>query len=212
MLQEVDIEVIRALCDPFPEDHGFVLRLRQNQKALFLSHWKDHFEWLFAASIFPKGSTILDWGCGTGHSDVLLAAHGYKVVGADIDELGITIANYVRSLQSPTIQSLVSFHLEAPKLDYSAAWSSHVLEHVPKAEWRDFFSKIYEAGASSVLLSVPLGRAYFDPDHKNFWDSEIALSEDLGHHGKVEVNWVRCDKSNEVLRAMLTLRAENSGL
>ncbi len=204
-LQEVDIEVIRTLCQPYPAEHGFVLRLRQNPGALYLAHWQNHFEWQFAASVLPAQGRILDWGCGTGHSDFFLAAKGFEVIGVDIDPLGIQIANYVRSLQDQSIQNAVSFQLEAPKLDYDAAWSSHVLEHVPTDEWMEFFAKIRQTGAPSVLISVPLKRAYFDPDHKNFWENAEHLSEDLQTYSDVEIDWVVVNAEHEVIRAMLRL-------
>jgi SAM-dependent methyltransferase len=40
---------------------------------------------LLAGGAFgPRGAAVLDAGCGTGDNAVLLAAHGYRVVGLDI--------------------------------------------------------------------------------------------------------------------------------
>lgn len=204
-LQEVDLEVIRELCRPYPEDHGFVLRLRQNPSALYLAHWQNHFEWQFAATVFSPGARILDWGCGTGHSDLFLVAKGYQVIGVDPDPLGISIAQYVRSLQAPSLQDSLSFHHKAPAEAFDVAWSSHVLEHVPKEEWMDFFGQIRATGAPSVLISVPLKKAYFDPDHKNFWDSAEDLSRDLEECSDVRVDWAVVNNEHEVIRAMLSI-------
>jgi SAM-dependent methyltransferase len=203
--EEIDIAVIQALCKGHPRDRGFGARLVSNPKALFLSHWVNHFEWQFAAQCFPVGSLILDWGCGTGHADIFLARQGYQVVGTDISRLGIQIASYVRSLQTPELINRVSFHLEAPQLPYDFAWTSHVLEHVPKDEWQEFFRLITNAGASQVLVSVPRDRAYFDPDHKNFWQNPAELEADLVSFGKVVPLWASEDPVNEVLRAMVRI-------
>lgn len=207
---EIDFEVLKAFCRGYPDSNGFVERLRHNPKALFLSHWENHFEWKFAAATFPPGSLILDWGCGTGHSDIFLARNGYTVVGFDIDRLGITIASYLRSLESAEVMNRLLFSLRAPISPYSFAWSSHVLEHVPRNEWQKFFENIADAGASRALLSVPLGRAYFDPDHKNFWNDETAFAADLRASGNITVDWTRVDVEHEVIRAMVSIRPPRS--
>ncbi|MCB0324280.1 MAG: methyltransferase domain-containing protein [Bdellovibrionales bacterium] len=204
--REIDLGVIEALCRAHPDESGFKERLRVNRGALYLAHWAQHFEWQYAARIFSPGARVLDWGCGTGHSDVFLALVGFTVVGYDPDPLGIQIASYLRSLQEEPFLSRMSFHLEAPREYYEWAWASHVFEHIPSDEWSDAFRQIKTAGACRVLVSVPLGAAYFDPDHKNFWYDSSAFAADLERAGVELGAPAEVDRENQVIRAVVKLR------
>lgn len=54
---------------------------------------KDHVErYEFAASVLPPKARVIDFACGVGYGTRILASHGYKATGCDIDREAITYA------------------------------------------------------------------------------------------------------------------------
>ena len=53
--------------------------------------WADYIERHFRRGI--PGKTILDLACGTGSLSVLLAEHGYRVIGVDLSEEMLAVAD-----------------------------------------------------------------------------------------------------------------------
>jgi len=187
-------------------DQVFIERLKKNPSALKMSFWKDHFE-IKALKNYPEISgVILDFGCGSGHSDIYLARKGKRVHGIDMSPVGIAIAGYLRSLESTEVKKRLTFSVNDVTCDkpegllFDSVWSSHVFEHIPDpdpvlAGLRNWVKK-----GAYLLIIVPLGFAYDDPGHVHHFFN----AEQLKTHLKNFVKVVRVDvhEKDRVLRAL----------
>jgi SAM-dependent methyltransferase len=153
-----------------------------DSKVRELENWHDHFEWRYVADHYEP-RRVLDFGCGYGYGDIYLAREGFCVVGYDISEERIGVAQHLRGLQSANIQDRLTFCLSAIfKWNYELVWISHVLEHIPLALWPHEFDLIQlscETDDVPILVSVPLGHAYDTEEHVNHWDTAEVLASDL---------------------------------
>ena len=193
-------------------DRLFVRRLDDNPKALKLSFWEDHFEWK-ALKEYPEiKGRLLDFGCGSGHSDIFLARNGMAVHGIDMSSLGIAIANHLRSREDSAVRDRLSFSLVdvtrdfSPKELFDAGWASHVFEHI--AEPGPILKGLsrWLKPEACLLASVPLGHAYDDPDHVNhFPDAEhfAVYLQRYVHISRIDV----CDEF-KVLRALCVFKED----
>jgi len=190
-------------------DQVFIRRLQTNPVALRMSFWENHFE-LKSLSSYPEISgRILDFGCGSGHLDILLARSGKSIHGIDMSTIGINIANALRSEENEAVQSRLSFAVvditrELPKVaKFDSAWSAHVFEHI--ADPGPIFAglKNWLKSGAYILISVPLGHAYDDPDHVNHFFHVEELRSFLAGHIRV----IKIDTSYEyeVMRALCRL-------
>jgi len=191
-------------------DQVFVRRLAAYPKALSLAFWKDHFEWKALGEYPQIKGCMLDFGCGTGHSDILLARSGRSVHGIDISPLGIAIANHLRSGEDETVRGRLSFSVADVARDlpagglFDSAWASHVFEHIAEPGPVLTGLRRWLKPAAWLLISVPLGHAYDDPGHVNHFTGEENLSQYLRKYVQV----ARIDVSEEfkVLRALCRFR------
>lgn len=172
-------------------DKVFQERLKVNPRALKMDFWEQHFE-LDSIRCFEEiTGRVLDFGCGSGHLDVLLARRGMTVHGIDLSPIGINIANKLREREAQDIQNLVSFAVadvisQKPSGElFDSAWSAHVIEHIvdPAPVLKGLQNWVKPGG--HLLISVPLGNAYDDPGHVNHFFSAHDLFEFLNPHIKV---------------------------
>jgi SAM-dependent methyltransferase len=187
-------------------DEVFVQRLLKNPKALKLSFWEDHFEWKSLRDYPEIEGRILDFGCGSGHSDIFLARNGYTIHGVDLSSIGIRIASYLRQRENITVQGRLHFSVadvtnSLPETErYDAIWSAHVFEHIadpgPVLQGLRHWVKL----GAYLLVSVPYGNAYDDPGHVNHFYSPEELVNYLEGH----VTVLKIDVSTQfnVLRAL----------
>jgi 2-polyprenyl-3-methyl-5-hydroxy-6-metoxy-1,4-benzoquinol methylase len=171
-----------------------------------MSFWKDHFEWKSVGAYPGISGTVLDFGCGSGHLDVMLARQGYRVHGVDMSAIGIRIAEYLKSKESAAVQAGLSFQLadvtrELPTgAPFDSAWSSHVFEHIADpGPVFEGLSRWLKRGAS-LLISVPLGRAYDDPGHVHHFDDGLQLRAHLSRY--VEISRIDVSHEHQVIRAV----------
>lgn len=189
-------------------DQVFIERLRKNAAGLKMAFWKDHFEHHALNQYSEIKGTILDFGCGSGHSTILLARNGYVIHGIDMSPIGISIAKNLMKLENESTQKRVSFSItdvlkQTPKthqLHFDSIWSSHVFEHIlDPAPILKGLKKWVKKGAY-ILISVPYGDAYDDPGHvHHFWSAS-----QIRDHFKNEMKICKIDidKQNHVIRVL----------
>lgn len=183
----------------------FLDRLKVHPKALTMSFWKNHFEWNDLLTYPEINGTVLDFGCGSGHSDIFLARNGRAVHGIDLSEIGIAIAEYLRERESPEIRANVTFQVadvlkDKPETLFDSAWASHVFEHIPDPAPVLAGLRGWLKPGARMLVSVPLGRAYDDPSHVHHFNCEEELRQ-LLERGVV-VERIDCNQDHKVLRAI----------
>ena len=192
-------------------DQVFIQRLYANPRALKMDFWEDNFE-LDSINHFKEISgRILDFGCGSGHLDVLLARRGITVHGIDLSPIGIKIANSIRERETQAVRQLVSFSVAdvisskpCGKL-FDSAWSAHVFEHIADpGPVLDGLQNWVNPGGH-LLISVPLGNAYADPSHVNHFFSAQELFQFLGPH--IQVKKIEENQKFQVIRALCVFGA-----
>ncbi|MDR3580288.1 MAG: class I SAM-dependent methyltransferase [Oryzomonas sp.] len=187
-------------------DKVFLERLKVNPRALKMNFWEKHFE-LDSISCFEEiCGKVLDFGCGSGHLDVLLARRGMTVHGLDLSPIGINIANRLRERETQDVKKLVTFSVadvisQTPVGElFDSAWSAHVFEHIadPGPVLTGLQNWVKPGG--HLLISVPLGKAYDDPGHVNHFFSAHELYQFLIPH--IEVKKIEENHEFHVIRAL----------
>ena len=82
--------------------------------------------------VFLKGKTVLDIGCGHGSNASVLAKHGARVVGIDIDDSRLAIARQFSSHENIEYVNVDLASLVGRHFDLITVFD--VLEHVPEYE------------------------------------------------------------------------------
>lgn len=188
-------------------NQGFKERLDSYSQALKMSFWVNHFDAHYMINSPYVNGKILDFGCGSGHIDVVVARHGYTVHGIDLSSAGIGIANYIKSLEDDNVKSNLSFSLEDVTSEpdvyhqYDCCMSTKVFEHIlnPQDIIAGIGKRVKPGGF--LIVSVPLGHAYDCESHVHHFADEKALE----NHFKpfIEVVIIEKDATNQVLRAVL---------
>ncbi|HKW40417.1 MAG TPA: class I SAM-dependent methyltransferase [Gemmatimonadales bacterium] len=130
----------------------------------------------------PAGKRVLDYGCMDGVFSFALAHAGGLVVGYDVAPAAIAQA---RAFQGGARQPL--FTLDAPTRGaFDLVFCCEVLEHIP--DDRAFVGELvgYLAPGGTVVGTTPVGRSFWDPDHKRAYD-EPTLRRALEPWGRVQV-------------------------
>lgn len=198
------IEIAQEIDDK--EDIFYKRIFGKQRHTMYFKFWADHFEYKHMMDQPEIQGKVIDFGCGSGHSDICLANYGYTVHGIDNSSTAIAIANHLKSIQSKEIQDRVSFqclHLDGTveEADYDAAWSSHCFEHVEDpTEIFDGLRKLCKP-AANMLISVPFKEHYNHPTHVHWWYSEKEFEDYLSQWAKV----LDVTRKNTVLRALLEL-------
>ena len=206
---EPDIkELGKLIQDIGDKDDIFYIRMFGKQRhTMYFKFWSKHFEYLDLLESYPEISGhMIDFGCGSGHSDICLAFKDRKIHGIDNSRTAIVIANYLKSLQAHEIQDSVSFEClyldkTVEEAEYDSAWSSHCFEHIEDPT--DAFEglKRLTKPAAKMLISVPFKEHYNHPTHVHWWYSEKEFEDYLSKWVKV----LDVKRKNTVLRALLEL-------
>jgi len=184
----------------------FYQRFRKQRRAMFFEFWKRHLEWQRLLESPEIDGHIVNFGCGTGHADVLLAANGKKIHGIDNSKTGIAIANYLRGLQHPSIKKNVSFECvtlgpNTAEKQYDSVWSSHVFEHIEDPSEAFAGLKRIVKPKAKMLISVPFGKAFDHPTHVHHWYSE----EEVRDHFQKHVVVIEAKRQDKLLRILCEL-------
>lgn len=130
----------------------------------------------------PAGKRVLDYGCMDGVFSFALARAGGRVVGYDVAPAAIARARAFRgNAHSP------AFTLDTPERGaFDLVFCCEVLEHVPHD--RAFVGELVEYLSRGGMLvgTTPVGRSFWDPDHKREYD-ERSLQSALEPWGRVRL-------------------------
>lgn len=84
----------------------------------FTQHTKNEVDFFLSLFPLPKGSAILDLGCGTGRHSVELAKRGYKVTGVDLSEGMLQVARAKAAVEGVEVAFIqadaAQFQTDAP--------------------------------------------------------------------------------------------------
>jgi 2-polyprenyl-3-methyl-5-hydroxy-6-metoxy-1,4-benzoquinol methylase len=144
---------------------------RQGPQALD-PHWrKAHLLWRHRALLRrypPRGRRVLDFGCMDGIFTLALQELGGEATGFDVSPAAIRQAERFRGTATRPIFTTVP--PAAGRFDL--VYCQEVLEHVDddSALLSELVS--YLAPGGSVVGTTPVGRYFWDPDHKRFYDEQ----------------------------------------
>ena len=106
----------------------------------------------------PKGSKVLDVGCGNGIISRGIGREGYCVRGIDISEKAIEKAKALTDLENVTFDNISAEQLVADGNKFDAVICSEVLEHLnqPGKLLRVLYDSLTDNGL--LVVTVPNGR------------------------------------------------------
>ncbi len=106
--------------------------------------------------LLPKGSTILDIGCGAGKPiDSYLVTRGYKVIGIDISEKQIALAKKNVPQGKFAVRDMST--LKDGEYAVDATVSFYAIFHIPRKQHAALFKKINSFLPRGGLLLVTMG-------------------------------------------------------
>ncbi|MBI5058202.1 methyltransferase domain-containing protein [candidate division KSB1 bacterium] len=165
-------------------DAMFRRRMKNTPQALSLEFWKDHFCTQEALRSPEVHGRILDFGSGTGESDIWMARQGKDVVGFDISPVALDEAERYRAAETPEVKARVSFvlgnrgELPFPDQSFDAIFSNHALENIPHlTPTLKELARVLKPGGAFVAL-VSQGTAYYDIARMHYFE-RAALEERL---------------------------------
>ncbi len=213
--QNSDIAQVRNLITNFRQnkpadelvaDQFLIDRFEQYPVAFKMPFWKKHSEYLAVREYPELAGSLLDFGCGTGHMDILLAREGRNVCGIDVSPLGIAIANYFRSKENYEVQEQVSFMVsdvtsaQTNNIRFDCAWASQVIEYIQNTEQIFTGLRNWLKDGAYMLISVPLGYAWLDSRQVHHFANAEELEGFLNKY--ISVIQVNTDNKNNMLRAL----------
>jgi len=118
---------------------------------------------VFHGIVQDPGATVLDAGCGEGRGLLALAALGYRVVGMDLTDAGLSVAARAYPFIQDTLwhdlkPSVYLFHVQQPDVfradgvDY--VYCCDVLEHLPEQFTMLTVHRLLEVADKAVFLSI----------------------------------------------------------
>lgn len=158
---------------------------RQGLRARDLDWRLTHLPWrqrMLLGRLAVQGRRILDYGCGDGVFATALAQRGWHVTGYDVSQAAIDAA---RTLSAGRIG--VHFTTEEPPDGtFDLVICTEVLEHID--DDREFAARVLARARPGGMLigTTPVGRAFFDPDHRHVYDMP-GLASILAPLGQVEI-------------------------
>jgi len=127
------------------------------------------------AVLLPKGSTILDIGCGAGVPiDKFLSENGYTVKGIDISEKQIELAKKNVPHASYEVKDMSEF--KDNEYDVDAIVSFYAIFHTPREIHFELFKKLASFLKSGGLLLVTMGSSDWEGEEENFHGAHMYWS------------------------------------
>lgn len=158
---------------------------RQGPRALDLKWRLRHLLWrqrVLLRRYRPDGKRVLDFGCMDGVFTLRLQQLGGEAVGYDLSPAAIAQAERFRGPAT-----LPRFTTVAPGPgQFEIVYCNEVLEHVP--DDLAFMGELvsFLAPGGMVVGTTPVGRYFWDPDHKRLYD-EASLERALVPWGAVRI-------------------------
>ena len=158
---------------------------RQGPQALDLEWRLQHLLWRQRALLRrypPRGRQVLDYGCMDGIFTIRLQQLGGTAQGYDVSPAAIAQAEKFRGECSEPRFSTVP---PTPG-QFDIVYCNEVLEHI--TDDRSFIGELTQFLVPGGVLvgTVPMGRAFWDPDHKRAYD-EASLHRALAPWGAVAI-------------------------
>jgi len=170
--------IILKNCSKENNNDTWLRRWNENRLALFPHFWENHFHISTILESKCLTGKILDFGCGSGHIDIVLAKKGLTIYGIDISPTAIEIANYYRDRLKQSVKNRVHFMLTNisafhPNFKLDSCLMTDVLEHLPLETAKNIVRELRRllVEDAPIFISVPYAKNYNDPDHCNFFYS-----------------------------------------
>jgi cyclopropane fatty-acyl-phospholipid synthase-like methyltransferase len=141
----------------------------------------------------PRGSRVLDLGCGTGVPVARTLAEKYDVVGADISASQLALARRQAPGVALVRADMGSLHF--PPATFDAVVSFYAVFHLPREEQPALFGRIREWLRPSGYLLVSLGRTNEPPYTEEFFGVEMYWS----HYGTAQYRQMLLDAGFELI-------------
>jgi 2-polyprenyl-3-methyl-5-hydroxy-6-metoxy-1,4-benzoquinol methylase len=158
---------------------------RQGKKALDAEWRKAHLLWRHRALLGrypPSGKRVLDFGCMDGIFTLKLQELGGDAVGYDVSPAAIRQAERFRGEAGLPVFTTVKPTRGAFDLVYCQEVIEHAVDDAALVE--ELVG--YLAPGGSLVGTTPVGRYFWDPDHRNFYD-EAGLRRVLSPWGEVRL-------------------------
>jgi len=158
----------------------------QGPRALDLDWRMTHLLWRHRALLArysPEGKRVLDFGCMDGIFTLKLQELGGEAVGYDISPAAIAQAKRFRGQAARPVFTTVP---PVPG-QFDRIYCQEVLEHVEDDSGLIGELVGYLASGGSVVGTTPVGKAFWDPDHKRQYD-EALLRRALAPWGRVRLH------------------------
>ena len=159
---------------------------RQGPRALDLDWRLTHLLWRHRALLrrySPEGKRVLDFGCMDGIFTLKLQQLGGEAVGYDISPAAIAQAKRFRGQAARPVFTTVP---PGPG-QFDRIYCQEVLEHVEDDSGLIGELVSYLAPGGSVVGTTPVGKNFWDPDHKRQYD-EALLRRALTPWGRVRLH------------------------
>lgn len=102
----------------------------------------------------PDLARVLDVGCGTGETDVLLAGKFGELHGIDISEESVSLARRRPETQGVRYTSYDGVTLPYETGSFDFAFAITVVHHVPPAQWPAFFLELARVVRPGGLVAI----------------------------------------------------------
>ncbi len=158
---------------------------RQGPHALDVEWRKAHLLWRHRALLRrypPAGKRILDFGCMDGIFTIRAQELGGDAVGYDVSAAAIRQAEAFRGRAERPVFTTVP----PARGGFDIVYCQEVIEHVEDDSSLAGDLAGFLAPGGSVVGTTPVGRYFWDPDHKRAYD-ETSLRRALAPWGRVRI-------------------------
>ena len=186
----------------------WVNRWNHNVQSFFPSYWENHFSLPTIINSNVLNGLVLDFGCGSGHLTIELAKLGLNIYGIDYSKVGILIAKYYKNQQKLEVKKRLTFKTIEIKdfklnIKFDSCLISHVLEHLNVQDARLIVTELKRLlnRNAKILIAVPYGKNFKDPEHCNFFYTLEDLNDFIIDIG---LNVIRSYIEEKVIYAIAT--------